>query len=76
MPLRSPTNCSFKPIPQRILALPLYIEPQPPLTRNWCWSCLNDFACTFFKDQKSDKKILKAYNKTYCIKSNTFSPCN
>ena len=28
------------------------------------------------KDQKSDKKILKVYNKTYYIKSNTFSPYN
>jgi len=76
MPLRSPANCSFKPIPQRILALPLYIEPQPPLTRNWCWSCLNDFICTSSKDQKSNKKILDACNKTHYIRSNTFSPYN
>ena len=76
MPLRSPTNCFFKPIPQRILALPLYIKPQPLLTCNWYWAYLNAFTYIFSKDQKSDKKILEAYNKTYCIKSNTFSPYN
>ena len=30
----------------------------------------------FLKDQKSNKKILDAYNKTYYIRSNTFSPYN
>ena len=76
MPLRSPTNCSSEPISQRILALPLYIEPQPPLTRNQCWSCLNNFIYTSFKDQKSNNRILEACNKTYCVRSNTFSPYN
>ena len=76
MPLRSPANCSSKLIPQRILALPLYIEPQPPLTRNQCWSCLNNFIYTSSKDQKSNNRILEAYNKTYYIRSNTFSPYN
>ena len=76
MPLYSPANCSSKLIPQRILALPLYIEPQPPLTRNQCWSCLNDFIYTSSKDQKSNKKILDACNKAYYIRSNTFSPYN
>ena len=74
MPLRSPTNCSSKPIPQRILALPLHIEPQPPLTCNWCQSYLNNFIYTSSKDQKSNNRILEAYNKTYCVRSNTFSP--
>ena len=76
MPLRSPADCSSEPISQRILALPLHMEPQPPLTRNWCWSCLNDFACTSSKDQKSDERILEACNKTHCVRSNTFSPCD
>jgi len=76
MPLRSPADCSSEQIPQRILALPLHMEPQPPLTRNWCWSCLNDFACTSSKDQKSDDRILEACNKTHCVRSNTFSPCD
>ena len=34
MPFKSPANYSSKPIPQYILALPLYMKPQPPLTRN------------------------------------------
>lgn len=76
MPLRSPADCSSEPISLRILALPLHMEPQPPLTRNWCWSCLNDFACTSSKDQKSDERILEACNKTHCVRSNTFSPCD
>ena len=76
MPLYSPTNYSSKLISQYILALPLYIEPQPPLTRNQCWSYLNNFAYISLKDQKSNKRILEAYNKTYYIRSNTFSPYN
>ena len=76
MPFWSPADCSFKFIPQCILALPLHIEPQPLLIRNWYQAYLNTFACISFKDQKSDKKILEAYNKTYCVKSNTFSPYN
>ena len=76
MPLWSPANCSSKSIPQHILALLLYIEPQPPLTCNWCWAYLNVFAYMSSKDQKSDKKILEVYNKTYCVRSNTFSPYN
>ena len=76
MPLRSPADCSSEQISQRILALPLHMEPQPPLTRNWCWSCLNDFAYISLKDQKSNKRILEAYNKIYYIRSNTFSPYN
>jgi len=28
------------------------------------------------KDQKSNNRILKAYNKTHYVKSNTFSPYN
>ena len=76
MPLRSPTNCFFKSIPQYILALPLYIKPQPLLTCNQCQAYLNAFAYTSSKDQKSDKKILEVYNKTYCVRFNTFSPCD
>ena len=76
MPLRSPANYSSKPISQRILALPLHIEPQPPLTRNQCWSCLNDFTYISLKDQKSNKRILEACNKIYYVRSNTFSPYN
>ena len=76
MPLWSPTDCSSEPILQRILALLLYIEPQPLLTCNQYQACLNTFTYTSSKDQKSDKKILEAYNKTYCIRSNTFSPYN
>ena len=76
MPLWFPTDCSFKSIPQRILALPLYIEPQPLLTRNQYQAYLNTFAYTSSKDQKSDKKILEVCNKTHYIKSNTFSPYN
>ena len=76
MPLRSPADCSSKLIPQRILALPLHIEPQPPLTRNWCWSCLNNFIYTSSKDRKSNNRISEACNKTYYVRSNTFSPYN
>ena len=76
MPFRFPANCFFKSIPQRILALLLYIKPQPPLTRNQCQAYLNAFVYIFFKNKKSNKNILKVYNKTYYIKANTFSPYN
>ena len=76
MPLRSPINYSSKSIPQCILALPLYMEPQPLLTCNWYQAYLNAFTYISSKDQKSDKKILEVYNKTYCVKFNTFSSYN
>ena len=76
MPLWSSANCSFKSILQYILALLLYIKPQPLLTYNQYQAYLNAFTYMSFKDQKSNKKILEVYNKTYCVKSNTFSLYN